>query len=604
MSHLPLDHRSLLRALRDAASLINSSGDLDTMLHHLVYAACHHGTWAMGAVMAIDRDNGYAHVLARHDPNLIPNRLENRWALATSPALVALTRNEPVVIADAFASEEFPGYRREAHQRGYRTVVVLPMGCSDDAGRPMVLTAQSRSVVAVTEEDLAFLGTIVHLGAIAVDKTHRLRAEHRAAERLQSVLAVTASLMEQVLADGDVASAAAMIGEVFPDPIAVVDLTANLVVAGRSPRPEVLDDSAWQSAARTTLSRALVKAARAAVDLPRGEPWDLLLEHGPGRFKVAARIEPLVIDREAVGALMVFPRSADVGDLDHLLLDSAKFALSVQLMRGFIRFRAEAQTLTDLVSEIVEQRWRDPADIAARALRLGFDLAMPARLVAIGLPGPRRPGVAAGIELLRSVARIAQDQHARAVTVALDDLVLCRLPAEGDGEEPARRLMRRIVEEAKLVLDDTPILVASKLCPGLADHPPAWAQCRRMIDLARRFKRRGVLTAQDFGPFPVLLSAADTEEVQGFVDGAIGAVARHDRKHGTAYVETLSRYLDQGCRTQACADAMGLHVTTLRYRLARIQELFGIQLDTPERRFSLELAIRLHAMVRDRAARD
>ena len=78
MSHLPLDHRSLLRALRDAASLINSSGDLDTMLHHLVYAACHHGTWAMGAVMAIDRDNGYAHVLARHDPNLIPNRLENR----------------------------------------------------------------------------------------------------------------------------------------------------------------------------------------------------------------------------------------------------------------------------------------------------------------------------------------------------------------------------------------------------------------------------------------------------------------------------------------------------------------------------------------------
>ena len=49
---------------------------------------------------------------------------------------------------------------------------------------------------------------------------------------------------------------------------------------------------------------------------------------------------------------------------------------------------------------------------------------------------------------------------------------------------------------------------------------------------------------------------------------------------------------------------MGLHVTTLRYRLARIQELFGIELDTPERRFSLELAIRLHAMVRDRAARD
>jgi purine catabolism regulator len=416
--------------------------------------------------------------------------------------------------------------------------------------------------------------------------------------------------MEQVLADGSVASAAAMIGEVFPNPIAVIDLTANLIVAGRSPRPETLDDEAWQLAARTTLSRALVRAARAAVDMPREEAWDLLLDHGAGRFKVAALIEPLIIDREAVGALMVFPRSTDFGDLDHLLLDSAKFALSVQMMRSFIRFRAESQTLTDLFSEIVEERWRDAADISARALRLGFDLAVPARLIAIGLPTGSRTGTTAGIELHRSMTRIAQEQHAQSSAVAFDDLIVCRLPTDrqstdgGDGEEAARKLMRRIVEEAKRILDEIPIVVVSKLCGGLADYPGAWEQCRRMILLARRFKRRGLLTAQDFGPFPVLLSAADTDEVKSFVDGAIGAVARHDRKHGTAYIETLAQFLDQGCRTQACADAMGLHVTTLRYRLTRMHDLFGIEIDTPERRFSLELAIRLNKMVQERGPAD
>ena len=69
---------------------------------------------------------------------------------------------------------------------------------------------------------------------------------------------------------------------------------------------------------------------------------------------------------------------------------------------------------------------------------------------------------------------------------------------------------------------------------------------------------------------------------------------RHDARRRTAYVETLSKYFDSGARLQACADAMGLHVTTLRYRLARLRELFGIELDTQEQRFSLELAIRLH----------
>jgi len=76
-------------------------------------------------------------------------------------------------------------------------------------------------------------------------------------------------------------------------------------------------------------------------------------------------------------------------------------------------------------------------------------------------------------------------------------------------------------------------------------------------------------------------------------------MARHDKAHGTAYVETLAAYLECGCRSQVCADALELHVTTLRYRLARIEELFGIEIDTRERRFSLELAIRLNAMIYD-----
>ncbi|WP_353960246.1 helix-turn-helix domain-containing protein, partial [Klebsiella pneumoniae] len=30
----------------------------------------------------------------------------------------------------------------------------------------------------------------------------------------------------------------------------------------------------------------------------------------------------------------------------------------------------------------------------------------------------------------------------------------------------------------------------------------------------------------------------------------------------------MSAYLEEGCRGQACADRLGLHVTTLRYRLS------------------------------------
>jgi GAF domain-containing protein len=125
------DQASQMRSLRDVASRINSGGDFDTVLRDLIRAACEHGAWALGSIMAIDSPHGEAHVVVRHDPTLLRRRLENRWELATSPALIALQRNEPVYIRDARVSEEFPGYRQEAFERDYRTVLVLPMSCSD-----------------------------------------------------------------------------------------------------------------------------------------------------------------------------------------------------------------------------------------------------------------------------------------------------------------------------------------------------------------------------------------------------------------------------------------------------------------------------------------
>ena len=183
-----MDQKSQILALRDVASQINSGGDLQTVLRHLIVAACRHANWTLGSIMAIDAAHGYAHVIVRHDPALIQRQLPDKWELATSPSLMALQRNEPVYIRDARESAEFPGYRREAFERDYRTVLVMPMNCADSEGRPMVLSVIAREISEISDEDLAFLGMIVHLGAIAVEREHRLEAEKdRKSTRLNSV---------------------------------------------------------------------------------------------------------------------------------------------------------------------------------------------------------------------------------------------------------------------------------------------------------------------------------------------------------------------------------------------------------------------------------
>ena len=593
-----MDQTSRILSLRAVASLINSGGDLPTVLQHLVLAACRHANWTMGSIMAVDVEHGYALVMVRHDPTLIQRPLPDRWELATSPSMIALQRNEPVYIRDARVSEDFPGYRREAFERDYRTVLVMPMNCADEDGRPMVLSVTSRDITEVSDEDLAFIGMIVHLGEIAVDKQHRLRAEKLAAERLQKALQAHTTLLNQVLADGAVSSLTPNIRELLPHPAVVVDFTANLVVADRAPEESGVDDAAWQAAAGTTLSRPLIKAARDAVDHPSGGAQGLFLEIAGRRFRTCPQVEPLSVDGEAVGALMIFPTARPFGQLDRLLLDSIKFALNIQMMRSVIRFRYETRTFTELFLELVEGRWRDARDILQRAQRLGLNLGVPTQMIVVEVPERNRSLVSSTADFHHPMLRLMQQGGIQGSVVTIAGGFVCLIPFEGGkGQETAKRLMRQIAREAAHSLDDEPVVVLGGRCNTLGDYATSWERSWRMIRIARAFGRSGALDDQDFGPLPMLVAAANADEVRGFVTDSLGALIDHDRQHGTPYLETLAAYLKEGCRSKACADTMGLHVTTLRYRLARISELFGIDVDRPERRFAVELAIHLRGVI-------
>jgi hypothetical protein len=59
---------------------------------------------------------------------------------------------------------------------------------------------------------------------------------------------------------------------------------------------------------------------------------------------------------------------------------------------------------------------------------------------------------------------------------------------------------------------------------------------------------------------------------------------------------TLRAWLDRPGQVQAVAAALGVHPQTVRYRMARLRELFGERLEDPEARFELGLALRVAPM--------
>lgn len=597
-NRIALDQTSKLISLRDIAGRIDSGGDLEAKLKHLIASACRHADWAMGSIMAIDVQAGYGQVLVRHDPTLIAAQLPEKWKLGSSPALVALKRNEPVHIRDAHLAAEFPGYQQDARQRDYHTVLVMPMACKDAAGRPMVLSVIARQVKDVSDDELAFLATIVHLGSIAVEREHRLQEQVRANERLRQALGGQAQLMEHVLGDEPVSALSEMVETLLHSPIIVVDFSDNQIVVGRSPDRAILGDAEWQAVVPARHHRQILRAAQQGrTTAARLELVDV--ERG---FAFAARIEPLFVDHQIAGAVIVFHAGADPEDPgvpDPFLLDAARFALSVQIMRNRNRFRSESHAMTELFRELVEKRWRDEAELYQRALHLGLALRVPQQMLVLDISDQMTAQGGAVADFKRVLARVASSDAASALVVALDERIACLLPADTEFRRGRMRgLADTLAAELGRGLEKTPVLVMAGPCKGTADYPAVWQRCGRLIGIARTFGLTGVLAADGSGPLEMLVSALGSSALRDYVGKTVGPVARYDLTHGSDYLETLAAYLRAGCRSQACADAMGVHVSTLRYRLARLNELFGIEIDTPEKRFELELAIRLQMITR------
>jgi DNA-binding PucR family transcriptional regulator len=587
------DQQKQVMALSRVASQISADENIDELLCGLIRSACEQGAWHLGSIMSVDLAHGYALVLTRYESSMLPQQTEDRWELATSPCLIALQTREPVYIRDALETTQFPGYRREAKVRGYRTVLVLPMTSSDTAGRPMVLTVASRAVREVGEEDLAFMSAVVQLGAIAVERAHRHRAQTQANEQLQRIIESQRTLLREVLAGESLATLTVSLGDLLDGPVLVVDFFSNYLLGSGSPLPATYDDAAWARWLTGAGGREFVPIVRDAIEFQRKS--SVVLPIGQGS-SVEATIQPLTIDDELVGALLTFGEGKP-SDLQKLMLESVSFALSVQLMRSVIRFRIETRTLTELFFEIVERRWRSEDDVLGRARHLGLALTAPLRMIVIDFPGPAGQGTNLTVEGHRTVTMLARQQNITMHVVMVGSGLVCLVPDEEDSDATAlTRLGQQISDAVSGTFGCAPIVVLGERFEGMEPLAQEWERCWRMIRVARDYGKTGFLRMPDLGPVPILMGAADSADVRIFVDGAIGKLIEYDKRTRSDYLQTLSAYLRSGCRSQLCANEMGLHVTTLRYRLSRINELFHIDVESPERRFAVELAIHLHQL--------
>ena len=314
----------------------------------------------------------------------------------------------------------------------------------------------------------------------------------------------------------------------------------------------------------------------------RGPGREVYVALGRGELRQGRTLDSLQ-SAYRVGARVAWRRVADAAqrsgaDPEVLsLLAESIFAFIEELSADSVEGYAEARShlegerrrrQRELVLLLLRDPPTDDADLRAAAATVGW----------------RIPRAAAAIACAEEeLERIARRLPADTLVAALDGEGCAIVP---DPEGPGR------ATEVGGALAGRTAALGPAVAP--AELSGSWALARAAL----RGAEAGVISEAPLRADDVLIDLL-LFEGRAFVDRiAARRLAAFDEltpKARGRMAETALAYVREGGNAAAMARALDLHPQTVRYRLARLRELLGEQLDDPDARLELELALRAQA---------
>ena len=340
--------------------------------------------------------------------------------------------------------------------------------------------------------------------------------------------------------------------------VAVEDQFGNLTAwAGSEPPDPYPKESA------SSRERLIRRALRSAQPMQVGDRWIGVIRPQP----------------DVVGALILIDPDGIVGEQHLTALEYGMTTLAMELARLRSLAESELRVRRDLVDELLSGTAEDSAIRRAQALH--YDLQRPHRVVVVEGFGQSEDED----ELLHAVRRSARDERVGTLLVRRAARVVVLADQDADWAQFRLSILKRFQGGCRLGIGE--------LSETISDIPMSLRQAEIALRVQRAASWEDQATIyESLGVYQLLAEVEDPEATERYGRSWLELLLQYDEKRNADLVSTLSRYFECGGNYDATADALFIHRSTLKYRLGRIREITGYDLNDPDTRFSLQLACR------------
>jgi len=333
-------------------------------------------------------------------------------------------------------------------------------------------------------------------------------------------------------------------------------------------------------------------------------------EREPGGVKSERTLVRIIAGTSDHGLLAVFTPGRTLSTTDVHGLERAATVAALAITKEQAVSAVEGKYRAEFLRDTLVGRGGGPAEAVAHAASLGWDLDRRMVVVVAETDEDDSHTSRASDEVrslqerfVRAWVQAVRTREPKAPVAGFSQEVVALLPAPCGGEGEQDTVMRSVGEIIKVVSGDggggrrSFSTGVSRPLDSVADIPRAYSEALRAVAVGRQMQGEAAVMHFDaLGIYRLLSLIPDSADLRAFVDEALGELATDDQSSYADLRQTLQVLLDTNLNVAETARILFFHYNTLRYRIAKLEQMLGPFTTDPQLRLTLALALRIRQM--------
>jgi purine catabolism regulator len=323
-----------------------------------------------------------------------------------------------------------------------------------------------------------------------------------------------------------------------------------------------------------------------------GRKPSIIAQESPGGLM--RLIAPIVVGDVVRGYLSLVGLAIEFDVLDQLVIEQGALVCAVEMARVKSVREAEKRLKGDLLTALLQGNLV-PRDARLWVQNMGLDLGQAHVAMRFSWDAPSPPSRRRLETLIHGEV---SNLKKKVITspMGIEVVCFCQVPTDTGRPEDALIFGEAVAAQGFEEYPEIPVRCGvGTPATDLGEWRRSFTQAGQALVMARRLGERKPLYFLDLSVYRLLFQIEHNPELIAFQEETLGSLLAHES--ADEFMRTLEAYFEHNGNLSQTAESLYIHRNTLIYRMERISEITGLNLDKPETRLAVQLAIHIFRMM-------